>query len=70
MTLRSLFCALTVAVTFVACESGLVVAYYALASSAVAVATAPGKFRRNMPDPVPAILLAQGLHWVRPGPLQ
>jgi predicted N-acetyltransferase YhbS len=45
--------------TFVACESGLVVAYYALASSAVAVATAPGKFRRNMPDPIPVVVLGR-----------
>jgi predicted N-acetyltransferase YhbS len=45
--------------TFVACESGVVVAYYALASSAVAVATAPGRFRRNMPDPIPVVVLGR-----------
>jgi predicted N-acetyltransferase YhbS len=45
--------------TFVACESGVVVAYYALASSAVTVASAPGKFRRNMPDPIPVVVLGR-----------
>jgi len=45
--------------TFVACESGVVIAYYALASSAVTVASAPGKFRRNMPDPIPVVVLGR-----------
>ncbi len=45
--------------TFVACESGQVVAYYALASSAVVPAAAPGRFRRNMPDPIPVVVLAR-----------
>jgi predicted N-acetyltransferase YhbS len=45
--------------TFVAYESHLVVGYYALAASGVAVAVAPGRFRRNMPDPIPAVLLAR-----------
>lgn len=45
--------------TFVCCESGAVVAYYALASSAVTVATAPGRFRRNMPEPIPVVVLAR-----------
>lgn len=45
--------------TFVACDSGQVVAYYALASSAVASSEAPGRFRRNMPDPVPVVVLAR-----------
>ena len=30
-----------------------VVAYYALANGALAVADAPGAVRRNMPDPIP-----------------
>jgi predicted N-acetyltransferase YhbS len=34
-------------------------AYYALASSAVAVNAAPGHFRRNMPDPVPVVVLGR-----------
>lgn len=45
--------------TFVACEGQRVVAYYALASSAVAVAETPGRFRRSMPDPVPVVVLGR-----------
>lgn len=36
-----------------------VVAYYALASSAVAPSAAPGRFRRNMPDPIPVVVLGR-----------
>lgn len=45
--------------TFVICESTSVMAYYALASSAVVVNAAPGRFRRNMPDPIPVVVLAR-----------
>ncbi|KAA0583385.1 GNAT family N-acetyltransferase [Azospirillum sp. B21] len=45
--------------TFVACASDEIAGYYALASSAVAVAEAPGRFRRNMPDPIPVVVLAR-----------
>jgi GNAT superfamily N-acetyltransferase len=45
--------------TFVIVESGRVVGYYALASGGVAHNVALGKFRRNMPDPVPVIILAR-----------
>lgn len=45
--------------TFVACEERRVLAYYALALSAVAVLSAPGRFRRNMPDPIPVVVLAR-----------
>lgn len=45
--------------TFVACEGDAVIGYYALASSAIAVEEAPGRFRRNMPDPVPVVVLAR-----------
>lgn len=45
--------------TFVASEGRTVVAYYALASSAVMPAAAPGRFRRNMPDPVPVVVLGR-----------
>lgn len=45
--------------TFVATKEGSVRAYYALASSAVAPAAAPGRFRRNMPDPIPVVVLAR-----------
>jgi predicted N-acetyltransferase YhbS len=34
-------------------------AYYSLASGAVAVDAATGRFRRNMPDPVPVVLLGR-----------
>jgi GNAT superfamily N-acetyltransferase len=45
--------------TYVVCEGKRVVAYYALASGAIAQATAPGRFRRNMPDPIPVVVLAR-----------
>ena len=45
--------------TFVVCEGRRVVAYYALASSAVAAETATGRLRRNMPDPIPVVVLGR-----------
>jgi GNAT superfamily N-acetyltransferase len=45
--------------TFVVCDANKVVAYYALAASAVAPGAAPGRFRRNMPDPIPVVVLAR-----------
>lgn len=45
--------------TIVICDGSKVVGYYALASSAVAPAAAPGRFRRNMPDPVPVVVLGR-----------
>lgn len=45
--------------TFVVCDGGRVVGYYALASSAIVPAVAPGRFRRNMPDPVPVVVLGR-----------
>jgi GNAT superfamily N-acetyltransferase len=45
--------------TFVVCEGPKVVGYCALASSAVMPAAAPGRFRRNMPDPVPVVVLGR-----------
>src|SRR5436309_11399958 len=45
--------------TFVACENRRVLAYYALASSAITVDAAPGRFRRNMPDPIPVVVLGR-----------
>jgi predicted N-acetyltransferase YhbS len=44
---------------FVACNEQRVLAYYALAASAVTVNAAPGKFRRNMPDPIPVVVLGR-----------
>jgi GNAT superfamily N-acetyltransferase len=45
--------------TFVACDDEAVVAFYSLASGAVSVKESPGRFRRNMPDPIPVVLLAR-----------
>lgn len=45
--------------TFVCCDGSKVVAYYSLASSAVATNAAPGRFRRNMPDPIPMVVLGR-----------
>jgi GNAT superfamily N-acetyltransferase len=45
--------------TYVACEGKMVVGYYALASGAIAQGTVPGRFRRNMPDPIPVAVLAR-----------
>jgi GNAT superfamily N-acetyltransferase len=45
--------------TYVACEGVRVMAYYALASSAISVSDAPGRFRRNMPDPIPVVVLGR-----------
>lgn len=45
--------------TFVLCEGNRVVGYYALASGAVTQAEAPGKIRRNMPDPIPFAVLGR-----------
>jgi hypothetical protein len=39
--------------TFVVADDHKVVGYYALASGAIAVAGSVGRFRRNMPDPIP-----------------
>lgn len=45
--------------TFVAVRNGQVAAYYALASGAVTLEAAPGRFRRNMPDPIPVVVLGR-----------
>ena len=39
--------------------SGHVIAYYALTSSAIAAAATTGRLRRNMPDPVPVVVLGR-----------
>lgn len=44
---------------FVTCRDGRVVGYYALASASVQHVHVPGKVRRNMPDPVPVVLLSR-----------
>jgi ribosomal protein S18 acetylase RimI-like enzyme len=45
--------------TYVVCEDRRIVGYYALASGAIAQAAVPGRFRRNMPEPVPVAVLAR-----------
>jgi predicted N-acetyltransferase YhbS len=45
--------------TFVTCIDRKVVGYYALASGGISSETALGKFRRNMPNPIPVVILAR-----------
>jgi len=45
--------------TYVLADDRKVVAYYALASGAIAVASSVGRFRRNMPDPIPVAVLGR-----------
>ena len=45
--------------TYVIRTAGRVIGYYALAAGAVAQAEATGRVRRNMPDPVPVMVLGR-----------
>ena len=45
--------------TRVLADGRLVVGYYALATGGVSVAEAPGRIRRNMPDPIPVMVLGR-----------
>lgn len=45
--------------TFVVAKDTRVIAYYALASGAISVEAAPGRFRRNMPSPIPVAVLGR-----------
>lgn len=45
--------------TFVVADGHKVVGYYALASGAIATAASVGRFRRNMPDPIPVAVLGR-----------
>ncbi len=45
--------------TFVICQDGVVIGYYALATGSVEHAQAPRNLRRNMPDPIPVIILGR-----------
>ena len=45
--------------TFVVCSDGQVIGYYALATGSVGHRNTPGKLRRNMPDPIPVIVLGR-----------
>jgi len=44
---------------FVVCDGDQVVGYYALAAGAVVHAVAPGGLKRNMPDPIPIVVLGR-----------
>jgi GNAT superfamily N-acetyltransferase len=45
--------------TYVVADRHGVVGYYALASGAIAAADSVGRFRRNMPDPIPVVVLGR-----------
>ncbi len=45
--------------TYVACDNERVIAYYVLASSSVDGSSTTGRFRRNMPNPVPVVILGR-----------
>lgn len=45
--------------TFVVCNGVDVIAYYCLSAGSVARESAPGQIRRNMPDPVPVVVLGR-----------
>ena len=45
--------------TYVVCTGKRVVGFYALAVGAITHEKAPGRVKRNMPDPVPVMLLGQ-----------
>jgi GNAT superfamily N-acetyltransferase len=44
---------------YVVCEANTVLAYYALSAGALAASQATGNVRRNMPDPIPVLVLAR-----------
>ena len=45
--------------TYVVCGAERVIGYYTLASGAISTTGTPGRFRRNMPDPIPVVVLAR-----------
>lgn len=56
--------------TFVICSGRRVIGYYSLAAASIMHSVATGKTRRNMPDPIPAVLigrLALDRSWQRQG---
>jgi len=44
---------------FVICDANRVIGYYALATGAVDRSKAPSKIKRNMPDPIPVLVLGR-----------
>lgn len=56
--------------TYVVCADQQVVAFYCLATGSINSELAPGRIRRNMPDPIPVMVLgrlAVDLAWQRHG---
>ncbi|WP_371822636.1 GNAT family N-acetyltransferase [Methylococcus sp. EFPC2] len=45
--------------TYVLCTGRQVVAYYCLATGSITSELAPGRVRRNMPDPIPLMVLGR-----------
>ena len=45
--------------TYVTCEENKVVGYYCLSAGAVALREAPKKMTRNMPDPIPVLVMGR-----------
>ncbi len=45
--------------TYILREENRVIAYYSLASGMIAADSAPGRFKRNMPNPIPVVILAR-----------
>ena len=45
--------------TYVLCDRQAVIAYYCLATGAIAQTAATGKVRRNMPDPIPVMVIGR-----------
>jgi len=45
--------------TFVVCQGKKVIGYYALATGCIEHRDAPGKIHRNMPDPIPVMVLGR-----------
>ena len=45
--------------SYVVCADDVVLGYYALASGGVNAEAAPGRFKRNMPEPIPVAVLGR-----------
>jgi GNAT superfamily N-acetyltransferase len=45
--------------TYVVCEGQIVVGYYCLATGSVGRDAAPGRIRRNAPDPIPVMIVGR-----------
>lgn len=45
--------------TYVVCNGKRVAGYYAIAAGSIAREESPGRIRRNMPDPIPALILGR-----------